>query len=219
MKGGLTMSNYKKVYFRIRTPMYYNPEYGLGFSTPEDAMLFDKTIAELFLNDGWTVKEKKFKDSCNRVVKKKQELYLHPQSVSGVVLEENIPHIEQLLSNSSIFEFKKTDIYEDVFDITDEEYMNILKSKQAEIEKDILIVYKTKRRNLYITDTWTPLNKVLDKYRIKRLSNYSSVISSNNIDFQYITELFEDLIKQNKIVTAKTKHGIGYRTNKELLLI
>lgn len=28
------MSNYKKVQFRIRTPMYYNPEYGLGFGTP-----------------------------------------------------------------------------------------------------------------------------------------------------------------------------------------
>lgn len=213
------MTNYKRVYFRICTPMYYNPKYGLGFSTPEDAMLFDKTIAELFLNDGWAVKEKKFKDSCNRVVKNKQELYLHPQSVSGVVLEENIPHIEQLLSNSNIFKFEKTDIYEDVFDITDEEYINILKSKQNEIEQDILAVYKTKRKNLYITDTWTPLNKVLDKYRIKRLSNYSGVISSSNIDVRYITEVFENLVKQNKIVIANTKHGKGYRTNKELLLI
>jgi len=213
------MTNYKKVYFRIHTPMYYNPKYGLGFSTPEDATLFDKTITELFLNDGWTIKEKKFKDSCNRVVKDKQELYLHPQSISGVVLEENIPHIEQLLSNSSIFKFEKTDIYEDVFDITDEEYINILKSKQNEIEQNILAVYKTKRKNLYITDTWTPLIKVLDRYRIKRLSNYSGVISSSNIDVKYITELFENLIKQNKIVTAKTKYGLGYRTNKELLLI
>lgn len=76
------MSNYKKVYFRIRTPMYYNPEYGLGFSTPDDAMLFDKTIAELFLNDGWTVKEKKFKDSCNRVVKKSRNyIYILNQLV------------------------------------------------------------------------------------------------------------------------------------------
>ena len=118
------------------------------------------------------------------------------------------------MSSSNIFKFEKTDIYEDVFDITDEEYINILKSKQNEIEQDILAVYKTKRKNLYITDTWTPLNKVLDKYRIKRLSNYSGVISSSNIDVRYITEVFENLVKQNKIVTANTKHGIGYRTNK-----
>lgn len=214
------MTNYKNVYFRIHTPMYYNPKYGVGFTTPGDADLFHKSITELFLNDGWEIKKERINISCcNTMTKDKQELYLHPQSVSGVVLEENIPHIEQLLSNSSIFKFEKTDIYEDVFDITDEEYINTLKSKQNEIEQDILAVYKTKRKNLYITDTWTPLNKVLDKYRIKRLSNYSGVISSSNIDAQYITELFENLVKQNKIVTANTKHGIGYRTNKALLLI
>ena len=214
------MTNYKNVYFRIHTPMYYNPKYGVGFTTPGDADLFHKSITELFLNDGWKIKKERINISCcNTITKDKQELYLHPQSVSGVVSEENIPHIEQLLSNSSIFKFEKTDIYEDVFDITDEEYINTLKSKQNEIEQDILAVYKTKRKNLYITDTWTPLNKVLDKYRIKRLSNYLGVISSSNIDVQYITELFENLVKQNKIVTAKTKYGLGYRTNKELLLI
>ena len=209
------MTKYKKVYFRIRTPMYYNPKHGVGFITPGDADLFHKSITELFLNDGWKIKKERINSGyCNTIIKDKQELYLHPQSVSGVVVEENIPYIEQLLSSSNIFKFEKTDIYEDVFDITDEEYINILKSKQNEIEQDILAVYKTKRKNLYITDTWTPLNKVLDKYRIKRLSNYSGVISSSNIDVRYITEVFENLVKQNKIVTANTKHGIGYRTNK-----
>lgn len=209
------MTKYKKVYFRIRTPMYYNPKHGVGFIAPGDADLFHKSITELFLNDGWKIKKERINSGyCNTIIKDKQELYLHPQSVSGVVVEENIPYIEQLLSSSNIFKFEKTDIYEDVFDITDEEYINILKSKQNEIEQDILAVYKTKRKNLYITDTWTPLNKVLDKYRIKRLSNYSGVISSSNIDVRYITEVFENLVKQNKIVTANTKRGIGYRTNK-----
>lgn len=208
------MTKYKKVYFRIRTPMYYNPKHGVGFTTPADADLFHKSITELFLNDGWKIKKERINSGyCNTIIKDKQELYLHPQSVSGVVVEENIPYIEQLLSSSNIFKFEKTDIYEDVFDITDEEYINILKSKQNEIEQDILAVYKTKRKNLYIIDTWTPLNKVLNKYRIKRLSHYSGVISSSNIDVQYIMELFENLVKQNKIVTANTKHGIGYRTN------
>jgi len=212
------MKIYKNVYFRINTPSYYKPN-GVGFKTPEDSNKFHTETLNIFLNDNWTVKESKYKSNggCARVVKDKQELYLHPQSLSGVVLEDNIPYIEQLLSNNDLFKFERIDIYDDVFDITDEEYLNILKSKRNEIELDILEVYKTKRKNLYITGDINQNNKVLDKYRIKRLSHYTGVYSSSNIDWQYIVDVFESLISEKRIVTAQTRSGIGYRTDKKLL--
>lgn len=207
------MKTYKEVYFRINTPSYYKNKYGVGFETPEDGALFQKTITDLFLSNGWTIKvERNSSGHCNTITKDKQELYLHPQSISGVVLEENIPAIENILSGNDLFKFKKTDTYEDVFDLTDEEYINILKSKQKEIENDILATYKTKRKNLYITDTWTPVSRVVNEYRIKRLSHYVGVISSSDIDIQYVGELFKNLVAEGKIVTAKTKHGTGYRS-------
>ena len=114
------MKTYKNVYFRINTPSYYNPN-GVGFKNPEDSNKFHTETLNIFLNDNWTVKESKYKScgGCVRVTKDKQELYLHPQSFSGVVLEDNIIYIEQLLSNNDLFKFERTDIYDDVFDITD----------------------------------------------------------------------------------------------------
>jgi hypothetical protein len=205
--------NYKHVYFRINTPSYYRANSGVvGFNTKEDGQLFQDTVTQLFLNDEWEIKkERNVSGGCNTITKDKQELYLHPQSISGVVAEENISHIEKLLSKASLFEFEKTDIYEDVFDITDDEYLNILKSKKSFIENDILELYKTKRSNLYVSST-SPLERIIDKYRIKRLSHYGGVYSSSNIEWQFVENIFNQLVKEQKIVTAKIKSGTGYRT-------
>lgn len=207
------MSIYKRVYFRIKTPIYYSSS-GVGFQKKQDQELFHNTIRDLFLNDGWEIKKEWRSGSCTSVLKDKQDLYLHPQEVTGVVAEGNISHIENLLGSTSIFSFRKTDIYEDVFDITDEEYMNILKSKIDYIEQDLLDAYKTKRSNLYITSS-SPISNVLDKYRIKRLSNFVGVYSNSNIDWLYVNEIFESLVSKGKIISAKTKSGIGYRTRKD----
>jgi len=212
------MKTYKEVYFRIETPMYYNNN-GVGFKNQQDSESFHSKVLNIFLNDGWQLKEDKYKSNggCNKITKDKQELYLHPQSFSGIVLEENISYIEQLLSDSNIFELRKTDIYEEVFDITDKEYLNILESKRQEIKLDIMEVYKTKRSNLYITNNMSQIKKVLDKYRIKRLSHYIGVYSSSNIDWQYIADIFEGLVNEKKIISAQTRNGVGYRTDKKLL--
>lgn len=203
---------YRKVYFRIDTPSYYKNKYGVGFEN-EDGQIFQRDITDLFLASGWEIQKERYSiGGCNTITKDKQELYLHPQQVSGVVIEENIPAIEKLLSTSALFTFRNTDIYEEVFDLTDEEYINILKSKRKEIENDILKTYRTKRSNLYITETWTPLDNILSKYRIKRLSHYIGVYSSSNSDIQYIQEIFEELVNNKRIITAQCQSGIGYRT-------
>ena len=207
---------FKNVHFRVETPSYYNSKYGVGFDQ-EDREKFNAEVLNLFLNDGWQLKEEKYKSiwGCNRVIKDKQELYLHPQDFSGVVKVENIPYIEQLINSSTMFKLRCIDAYEEVFDITDEEYMNILKSKEKDIKQDLLETFKTKRSNLFIVDTWTAISRVLNKYKIKRLKSYIGVTSSDNADVQYFEELFKELISQGEIVTMGTKHGKGYRTRKD----
>jgi hypothetical protein len=210
--------NYRHVYFRINTPSYYpKNRYGVGFSTQEDAQMFQNKTTELFLNEGWEIKVKRNNYGCNTITKTKQELYLHPQSISGVVAEEDISIIENILSKSTWFNLEKTDIYESVFDITDEAYLKILEDKRNFIEQDILEKYKTKRSNLYITDSYSPLLSVLKKYKIKRLSKYIGVVCSDDIDVEFMRRIFEDLIKRGEIITNRVKSGIGYRTitNKE----
>lgn len=211
--------NYKQVYFRINAPMYYKNKYGVGFESQEDRELFFNTVKEMFLSDGWEIKKKKYESdsSCPTIIKNKQELYLHPQSFSGVIKEENISYIENFLSNNDVFKFERTDIYDDLFDITDDEYINILKSKKEHIEQDILEACKTKRSNLYIADSWAIISKITDKYKIKRLFHHIGIVTSDDIDIKYVTELFEKLVENNKILTAQTKSGLGYRTDKKYL--
>jgi hypothetical protein len=205
------MNNYKHVYFRINTPSYYKAKYGVGFEDQNASEVFDKAATNIFLNTGWQIKKEKYNGGCTGVIKDKQELYLHPQSFSGVVKGENIPEIEALLSNSEMFKFERTDIYEDLFDMTDEEYINMLKEKTKEIRNDILKTFKTKKSNLYITDTWTPLQNVLKNYRVKRISKIYGM-SSSDIDYLFMVELFENLINEGKIKTAQCQSGTGYRT-------
>lgn len=208
------MNKFKRVYFRINTPSYYKNKYGVGFENQEAGNLFQKIATELFINDSWEIKKERYSNSggCTTVIKDKQELYLHPQSFSGVVLEDNIKDIETLLSNNDLFKYERIDIYEDVFDLTDEEYIETLESKQDEIEKDILESFTTKRRNLFHTSTGSILNRVLDKHRIKRLSHYVGVYSSSDIDYKFICDVFKELSESKKMVASETRNGIGYRT-------
>ncbi len=207
--------NYKRVYFRINTPSYRTN--GIGFQD-QDGKRFDDEAVQVFLNDGWDIKKKRTDNGCcSTVTKDKQELYLHPDHFSGVVVEDIIPHIEQIIKGGSLFEPRWTDVYDEVFDITDEEYMELLQSKRTEIEQDLLEKFQTKRSNLYITSSWSIVDNVLSKYRIKRLTHYVGVYSSSNADCQFIAKIFDDLVNAGKIVTAQTKNGTGYRTNKKLL--
>ena len=58
------MKTYKNVYFRINTPSYYNKDqYGVGFSNSLDKDTFHNKAVEVFINDGWQLKDEKYKSS------------------------------------------------------------------------------------------------------------------------------------------------------------
>lgn len=207
------MTTYKQVYFRINTPSYYSRN-GVGFQTPEAGERFHRLALNLFLTAGWQLEGKEVRPGsghCNRVHKDKQRLYLHPQSFSGIVDEGQIGDIESILRNNDVFVFTNTDVYDEIFDLSDEEYIGVLESKRAEIEKDLLTAFKTKRRNLFVTSCWSKIDNVLGKHRIKRL-DYSGVYTSDDLDSEFINRLFRGLLENKKIVTADTRNGMGYRT-------
>ncbi len=206
------MSNYHNVYFRINTPSYYG-EHGVGFQTDEQKQEFYKEVTELFLNNGWLLKPREYSNSCPIVINGKQELYLHPQSFSGIVFDDNIPTIEQVLSQSKLFHYHKIDIYEEVFDMSDSEYIEYLESRSQEIINTILEVYKTKRRNLYIAERLD--YKIAKKFSLKRIGTLSSNYFSGCIEDKFISKIFDSLMKQKLIVVANTRNGLGYRTAKK----
>lgn len=86
-------------------------------------------------------------------------------------------------------------------------YLVYLEGKREEITEDILSNSKTKRRNLYLTNGFGFCNNVAAKYKLKQLSE-----DNDNLASFYVSQVFNELIEQQKIVTAKTKSGTGFRT-------
>lgn len=202
-------TDYRHVYFRINTPTYYGGQY-IGFTTDEQRQQFFSEVTEVFTNDGWSVKPEKYNSSCPTVINGKQSLYLHPQHFSGVVSIDNIEHVEKLLSNAILFKWYKTDIYEDIYDLTDEQYLNYLEEKREEITCAILESYKTKRRNLYIK-SYVP-HSIIRNYEMGRIGNNCDGMSDSQMAYGFACSIFESLMADHKIISAPTRNGIGYRT-------
>jgi len=201
---------YKNVYFRIDRNGY---EGHRGWTDDTSSKRFNDEILKLFQSEGWEwVNEKEQKSyGCPEIQKGLQDLYLHPQNVSGIVIAEEIPDIERLLSRANSFRHCHTDIYEDYVVLTDESYMRCLENQREEITKDILERFKTKRRNLYYTG-FDLLGSISKKYRVKRVGMKNQY---SDLEAPFISDIFMGLLESGLIVSAKTKHGDGYRAAKK----
>jgi len=200
---------YKKVYFRLDRNGYS----GSGWTNETYAKRFKDEIVGLFQSDGWEwINSGERDDSgfCPEVKKDMQELYLHPQAISGVVLADNIPHIESLLGTARSFRHYHTDIYEDYVLMTDEEYRGHLEEQREAIVEDVLEQFRTKRRDLYITG-FNLLDNINAKYRIKRVGKQSQ---HYDLGASFISDIFNKLLAKGLIVTANTRKGTGFRAAK-----
>ena len=193
---------YKNVHFRLNS----------GYMTEhENRDAFFNNITSLFSSAGWDVKKDDRIGRCPEVFKGKNRLYIHPQSASGEVAEGIIPEVEDILSKGVAFKHYHTDVYETLYDMTDEEYRSWLESKKEFIKQDLLSAFITKRKNLYISNTGAVVEKVKEKYHIPRLSKHLCR-SSSDIEWGYVATVLEELKVSGAFETAQTKHGTGYRT-------
>ena len=200
---------YKRVYFRLDDNGYN----GSGWTDETFAKRFEDEIVGLFQSDGWewiNSGERARSGICPKVKKGMQELYLHPQATSGIVLADNIPHVESLLGTARAFRHYRTNIYEDYVLMSDEEYLRRLGDQREAIVRDVLERFCTKRRNLYITG-FNLLDSINEKYRIKRVGKQSQYC---DLEASFISNIFNELLTKGLIVTADTRNGTGYRTAK-----
>lgn len=194
---------YRDTYFRIKSQ--YEPYH--GFRNPEDAAAFHQEVARLFQSAGWQFQPRKNSSESDTAVKGKQDLYLHPMNFSGVVLEEEIPAIRAFLKDARTFQCYGVDCYAVYYDMSDEEYLKHLKSKREEIIEVILERCTTKRRNLFHTTGFAM--SIAEQFTVHRISDKEG---RRNLAYQYVDQLVNELIACGKLVTAKTRHGLGVRT-------
>ena len=197
---------YQEMYFYLDSDY----KHGRGYSSPEAGEAFHSEINRLFAEDGWEIRPGGVSGSCDSAVKGKQDLYLHPMMVSGVMLQKEVGAVEQILQNGTTFRLREVRGFDEYWDMEDVEYRAYLESKHDEIDAAILERYQTKRRNLYITGYTT--SSIAKLFEIKRIQ---SAHKSGDMAEMYVGQLIQELIESGKLVTAETRHGTGIRTATE----
>ena len=193
--------SYRMVYFRIRTEGYAS-----GWESESAKALFRAESRRLFQESGWTV-QAGGNGSSDTVTRDRQDLYLHPDSFSGVMEESGIQPLRERLAEARVFRCYAVDRYEEYMDMSDEDYRAALEAKRDEITVFVLEQCKTKRTNLYITDS-VALH-IAEHFEIPRLCDRGR---HNAVGIRFMTELIEGLLRQGRLRSAETTHGRGIRT-------
>lgn len=191
---------FRKVHFRIDSDY----KWSVGFSSDTEAQRFHQEAAALFCSAGWKIEPGERDCISDTAVKEMQNLYLHPMDFSGVIDEEEIPHIEALLATAQSFHCRGTDLYGEFLDMSDDAYLEHLESKRSEITAALLQRYRTRRRNLYYSSE--AALGIADRFSVNRLCDQEG---RHNKAYLFVADLVEELISQGKLVTAQ-KNGAQF---------
>ena len=168
--------------------------YSQGWPDDASRLAFRTETRKLFRDAGWQVEEMPLDSGhCDTVRNGKDALYLHPTVLSGVMQEDHIPELQQLLSSAATFRVLGIDLHMECFELTDEESR------------------RTKRRNLFRTGPVAA--RIGRQFAIRRLTDLER--SGPYIAEGYVGERIEQLIADGRLITAQTRYGQGLRTATE----
>lgn len=196
-------NEYVNAYFRMETKGYGYPSFSF---TEKDRKAFDLEVTEVFTSLGWKCEEKAYGGSCATWYKGKQHLYLHPQDFSGEVLKNEVKHIAEALEKRNTFYLRWVDLYETVYDMTDQEYEEILSAKDEEIKKSLLENSKTTRTSKYYY-AFDVARSLANKFRLSRLGDNDGRNYGTGQTIKHILGVVQCLIDEGYLVSA-VKNGI-----------
>ncbi len=195
------------VYFRINCPTY---DFQSGFKNEDDRKAFHEEASSILSR--WGIDEDSGFDP-----KQREYLYAHPQTISGVLLKNNIKKLAEAFARCKTFALSWVDLYEDYYELTDDEYRSKLMAQAEDIKKDILEIFTTKRCNLYIPCDYvvsTPCQQLMSKYHLQRPCRGGNNKAMDGIFAEVFFGLLQELVDAGLIVACDTKRGKGYRTQK-----
>lgn len=185
----------EKEYRRISMELNSGYAWGSGM-LPAAKERFHREMKELFTTAGWEYVAPAFDTASPSYRKGNSLLYCHPMELSGPCEASLMPEVAQLLekvAHCTVLAYKDEGR---VYDMTDEQYADILHGLRAEIEKDLLKAFSAKD-SLSDSERCT---SVMEKYRIMTLERTTNVLSSNCPYWKCVEETLKELIKQKKII-------------------
>lgn len=201
-------NEYVNVYFRMETKGYEYPSFSF---TEEDRKAFDSELAEVFISLGWKCEEKACGGSCATWYKGKQHLYLHPQNFSGEVLKNEVKQIAEALKKRNTFYLRWVDLYETVYDMTDQEYEEILSAKDEDIKKSLLKNSKTTRTSKYYY-AFDVARSLANKFRLSRIGDNDGRNYGTGQTIKHILKVIQSLIEEGYLVSAMKNDTLLIRT-------
>lgn len=196
-------NEYVSVHFRIECPTFEG-QYG-NFETDTDREAFTADKLKVFQSIGWNVEKPEHGGYCMEVVKGKSDLYLHPQDFSGIVLKREVKQIAEALENNATFTIRWVDIYETVYDITDEEYTKYLAKKTKEVWTLLFENCKTPRRNKYFY-RYSIAEGIAERIQLPRIG-CRSVYDVNKGALEFVQSCIDDMIQQQYLFEVKDRNG------------
>lgn len=193
---------YVNAHFRIRTPSY-DP---CRLWKDEEIDAFDAESKALFDSLGWTMTEPRHNGSCATVRKGKSNLYLHPQDFSGEVLKSEVVAVAEALSHAETFSLITVDLYETVYDMTDEAYFAYLGSQEERIRAEIFKAAVTTRRTKFHRD-YDVACHVAGIVRLRRIGEDDGRYGGAGKTANHILGIIDKLIGEGYLAAARSRSG------------
>ena len=191
----------------IHTRFNIEAGYKWGIGMPPDRMeAFNAEIKQLFAAAGWTIEDGRSSSIGPTVRYGKSSLYCHPMELSGPCEQKLYPMVTAILSLASTCNLQSIEKLGHVYDITDQEYCSALHTVRKDIEKDLLAAFRTQSKMQYTYGFYDKVDDVANRYRIPTTNSYIGT-SSNDIQVKYTTQVFNDLVKEGKILCKENKDG------------
>ena len=202
-------NEYSNVYFRINTPSY---DIVNGGWESDERKTVSKEIDKLFTNLGWKRDKPGFNGVCATYIKGKSHLYMHPQDYSGEVLKNEIKSIAEAIEKAKTFSLRWVELYDTVYDITDEEYEEYLKSKEKEIRKSLFETCVTTRKTKYFY-AFDVCRSLANQFRLRRIGLNDGRNYGSGQTIEHIMKVIDDMAIE-KLLFVKDGNKLVRTPNK-----
>ena len=183
-------NEYVSVYFRIDTPLY--DDCICDFKSDEDSEKWHAETSELIKSFG--VMDGSRYD-IERSKEKQAYLYAHPQSISGVILKNDVKRIAEAISKMELSSICCVDLYETFHVISDNEYEEYLNGKRDEIRKELFVKSVTTRTTKYY-NAFDIARGIADKFRLNRLGINDGKNYGGGQTIDYILNVADEMIEE-----------------------
>jgi hypothetical protein len=221
---------YRDVCFRLKSgcKTEENVIFGRsGWGSAEEMNSFYNEICVLFMHRGWKIIQPEEKYYFYpEAVKGKSRLCFYPRKVTGEIKKSLIKEVKEILLQGNLFVHHKTELFEEIADMTDDEYMLYLIKRRKNIKKDIRRSFRLCARYMGVRAFWKCLKnsfvrkfklkksinpdsyvashileKVSDTYRIKRLQEHEH--KNYHLELDYVYDVFDKMVANGEIIETQ----------------